>query len=285
MLALPFQRYFSVVSVIWERAIGILERSGFIPTQQLVETPLKRGATQRWSEADPVTLFEAIRLATGVQWEDMDSSDVTFWNWLELRQAWFEVWSALDTLVTRIKGTGSKAIPWAYQRSRTIEEVVGLLQMAKREFPDLNVPRPHRRPEARDMVSSGRIDAAIANTLGVLRYNSGDEYGDLLSFCLKNTTSDEELLNSLDNRLLTQEANLDATNSKDLIPRQLVRAKLFICSQEETVRSFAGFLERLNLGNTLAGSSDSAFLRRLLSIAPEKSAAVLKDLQALSENR
>jgi len=273
------------VDVIWDPAIGILEQSGFIPTQQLVETPIKRGSTQRRSETDPVTLFEAIRLATGVQWEDMDSSDVTFWNWLELRQAWFEVWSALDSLVTRIKGTGSKAIPCAYQRSRTIEEVVSLLQSAKQEFPGLKVPRPHRRPEARDMVSSGRIDAAIANTLGVLRYTSGDEYGDLLSFCLENAVSDEDLLKSLDRRLLAQGANRDAINSRDLIPRQLVRAKLFISSQDETVRTFAGFLERLDSGNNLAGNSDSALVRRLLSIAPERSAAVLKDLQALSENR
>lgn len=269
--------------VIWESAIGVLRRSGFIPTEQLTDHSVKRSVNQRRPETDSVTLFEAIRLASGVQWDDMDSSVVTFWNWLELRLAWTEVWSALDSLVSKAEGAGSRAIPWAYQSSRTQGDVVGLLERAKQEFPEVAVPLPHRRPEARDMVSSGRIDAAIANTLGVLRVASGQEYGDLLTSCLGNGTDDEKFLRMLDTRLLSLKADLDTIDPRDLIPRQLVRARQETASRDETVRTFGDFLTRVDSSINLSGNSDSSLLHRLLSIAPEKSAAVLKTLQATSD--
>jgi hypothetical protein len=215
----------------------------------------------------------------------MDSSDVTFWNWLELRKSWSELWAILDNAVSVKEGKQVRVIPWAFQRERSLDEVLALLDFVVNNFGDPSVPSADRRPDARFMVASGRIDAAIANTIGIVRSNQQVDYWTLLSSVAIPGVDDEDFLKQLDSATLRVGFDRRRQDSHDLVPRQLVRARQELSGRIDSIRRFSDFLHYLISGNDRDQLSDLEVLKRLLVIAPEKSEIVRKSLMAHDQER
>jgi len=125
------------------------------------------------------------------------------------------------------------------------------------------------------MVSVGRLDAAIANTLWTIRSNGELNYIDLLrSIDVQTIDNDESLLLALDS--YTEDQCLDRTigDMGDLVPRQLVRVKQAGVETDQTDATFAGFIERMITSLPTSMVSDSDLLRHLITFAPEMSSKV-----------
>lgn len=267
---------------VWHTTRSVLRESGFCPTQDLIDTQSAAKLVRRNPENGPITLFEAVRLGSGVPWVDIEFSDTAFWNWVELRRSWSELWQCLDQVASEIKGSPTSAIAWAFVSSRTTDEVASLLNQAEKLNPKLLVPIPRRRPDARAMISSGKTDSAIANTLGVIRANSGSGYCQIIRDIQDPSNTDEELLRSLDQVVKSNRFSETLQDLTSFVPRQLVRAKAEIARSNGDSQTFSSVLNYLCESGYSKITSDSDLLERLLNIAPEKSTVVA---QAMSSER
>ena len=258
---------------IWAKASDLISTFGFIPTELLEEVILENSKSRTIENG--LSLFEVIRLASGVEWNDREYADVSFWNFQDLRTAWSSVWTTLDTEIQTITGKVHYAIPWAYSKDRGEREILLLLTSASVREPNLNIPKPRRRPESRSIVGNGKIDAAIANTLSVLRVGFDLPYGDFIPKLIKESPNDEDFLKILGDEVARQGFDEQLNDLNSFVPRELVRAKWKTQKDKgDQFTSFAGFLSYLETSNNLEGNSDQAFLTRLLRIAPETSIAV-----------
>ena len=258
---------------IWTKASNLISTFGFIPTELLDDVILENSKSRTIENG--LSLFEVIRLASDVEWVDREYADVSFWNFQELRSTWSLVWATLDNEVQALTGNVHYAIPWAYFKERGKNEILLLLANASIRQPNLNIPQPRRRPESRLIVGNGKIDAAIANTLSVLRVGLDIPYGDFIPKLIKEVPNDEDFLKALGDEVARQGIDEQVNDSNSFVPRELVRAKWKIQKDKgDQSTSFAGFLSYLETSNNLEGNSDQAFLTRLLRIAPETSIAV-----------
>jgi len=261
------------VENIWTKASNLISTFGFIPTELLDEVILENSKSRTIENG--LSLFEVIRLASGVEWVDREYADVSFWNFQDLRSSWSSVWATLDTEVQALTSNVHYVIPWAYFKERGKNEILLLLANASIRQPNLNIPQPRRRPESRLIVGNGKIDAAIANTLSVLRVGLDIPYGDFIPKLIKEVPNDEDFLKELGDEVARQGIDEQVNDSNSFVPRELVRAKWKIQKDKgDQFTSFAGFLSYLETSNNLEGNSDQAFLTRLLRIAPETSIAV-----------
>ena len=258
---------------IWTKASNLISTFGFIPTELLDDVILENSKSRTIENG--LSLFEVIRLASDVEWVDREYADVSFWNFQKLRSTWSLVWATLDNEVQALTGNVHYAIPWAYFKERGKNEILLLLANASIRQPNLNIPQPRRRPESRLIVGNGKIDAAIANTLSVLRVGLDIPYGDFIPKLIKEVPNDEDFLKALGDEVARQGIDEQVNDSNSFVPRELVRAKWKIQKDKgDQSTSFAGFLSYLETSNNLEGNSDQAFLTRLLRIAPETSIAV-----------
>jgi hypothetical protein len=261
------------VENIWTKASNLISTFGFIPTELLDDVILENSKSRTIENG--LSLFEVIRLASDVEWVDREYADVSFWNFQKLRSTWSLVWATLDNEVQALTGNVHYAIPWAYFKERGKNEILLLLANASIRQPNLNIPQPRRRPESRLIVGNGKIDAAIANTLSVLRVGLDIPYGDFIPKLIKEVPNDEDFLKALGDEVARQGIDEQVNDSNSFVPRELVRAKWKIQKDKgDQSTSFAGFLSYLETSNNLEGNSDQAFLTRLLRIAPETSIAV-----------
>lgn len=255
---------------IWTKASNLISTFGFTPTELLDEVILENLRSRTIENG--LSLFEAIRLGSGVGWVDREYADVSFWNFQELRAAWRSVWTTLDDEIQAITGNVHYAIPWAYTRERKAEEILLLLEKASIRQPNLVIPKPRRRPESRLIVGNGKIDAAIANTLSVLRVGLALPYGDFIPKLIKESPKDEDFLKVLGDEVDRQGIDEQVNDLESLVPRELVRAKWKNQKDKsDQFSSFVGFLSYLETSNDMEGHSDQVFLTRLLQIAPESS--------------
>jgi hypothetical protein len=261
------------VENIWTKASDLISTFGFVPTELLDEVILENSKSRTIENG--LSLFEVIRLASGVEWNDREYADVSFWNFQELRTAWISVWTTLDNEIQTITGNVHYAIPWAYSKDRGEREILSLLTSASIREPNLIIPQPRRRPESRLIVGNGKIDAAIANTLSVLRVGFDLPYGDFIPKLIKESPNDEDFLKVLGDEVARQGFDEQLNDLNSFVPRELVRAKWKTQKDKgDQFTSFAGFLSYLEISNNLEGNSDQGFLTRLLRIAPETSIAV-----------
>ena len=266
----------------WGRLSSLISERGFVPTELLVDSPTSR-VNKRQPTKDPITLFEAVRLAYGFEWKDIEASDVTYWNWRQIRAEMKEIWAALDQASSDFAGRPTKAIPWSYKATCTKDDAIKLVTSAAHISPLSTTSTPLRRPESRLMVNPGKMDAAIVNTCAVVRRNSNLEYSDILCVNLNQDLTDEEFLGLLDERVSVHSYDRQLEDNRDLIPRQLVRAKMAVQASSEEVRTFLDFLRALELSNNISGLSDQALLGRLLRISPESSKQALGALGDLTK--
>lgn len=258
---------------IWTKASDLISTFGFVPTELLDEVILENSKSRTIENG--LSLFEVIRLASGVEWNDREYADVSFWNFQEMRTAWISVWTTLDNEIQTITGNVHYAIPWAYSKDRGEREILSLLTSASIREPNLIIPQPRRRPESRLIVGNGKIDAAIANTLSVLRVGFDLPYGDFIPKLIKESPNDEDFLKVLGDEVARQGFDEQLNDLNSFVPRELVRAKWKTQKDKgDQFTSFAGFLSYLETSNNLEGNSDQGFLTRLLRIAPETSIAV-----------
>lgn len=266
------------MSSVWSKILSVIDESGFVPTERLIDGASAQSLNRRAPSSGPVTLFEAVRLASGVLWVDVEASDTTFWNWVELRKEWAQLWSCLDLATSELNGQPTRSIPWAYSKSRTTADIKMLLGTAMRIQPEIEIPIPERRPEARMMVSSGKTDAAIANTFGVIAQNTGNTFASVLRISQGKFTHDEELLSSLDDLVRDNRYSRQSQDSDSLIPRQLVRAKIELARKDERLGTFSRFISVLTEEHLKPDESNEGTLKVLLRMSPEKSVAVLKEV-------
>ena len=277
-------KYRYIMSSVWSKILSVIDESGFVPTEQLIDGASPQTLNRRAPSSDPVTLFEAVRLASGVLWVDVEASDTTFWNWVELRKSWAQLWGCLDLAASELNGQPTRSVPWAYSKVRTTADIEMLLGTAMRIEPEIEIPIPERRPEARMMVSSGKTDAAIANTFGVMSQNSGNTYASVLRISQGKFSHDEELLSSLDGLVRDNQYSRQSQDSNSLIPRQLVRAKIELAKKDERLGTFSRFISVLTQEHLKPDESNEGTLKVLLRISPERSVAVLKEV-ALKEGK
>lgn len=259
----------------WQQLIETVQKAGFVPTESLVDAS-SAIVNKRQPAKDPITLFEAVRLTYGFDWKEIEYADVSFWNWRQIRNELQQIWAALDHAASRISGSPAKAVAWSYPTTRTLEQIVELVQTAASSTPSPRTTTPVRRPEPRLMVNPGKMDAAIVSTYAVLQKNGDYVYSDICSWHLEDMLSDEEYLDALDQRVLAAFADHRHDDTRDLIPRQLVRAKMALHNSSDQSRTFLDFLRTLDQTNNLSGLSNQALLHRLLQIAPESSKQALE---------
>lgn len=104
-------------------------------------------------------------------------------------------------------------------------EKYSLLTSASIREPNLIIPQPRRRPESRLIVGNGKIDAAIANTLSVLRVGFDLPYGDFIPKLIKESPNDEDFLKVLGDEVARQGFDEQLNDLNSFVPRELVRAK------------------------------------------------------------
>jgi hypothetical protein len=264
----------------WSNLKSVIEQRGFEPSVNLesqrlakVEQPTRRG---------PVSLFQAVRLALGIEENALDFADVSFWNWLELRSFLSATWSSLDAQIEVDVQLKTPAIVWASRADRTQFEVLGLIERTLSKAGSSSAPKAALRPIAFQMVGMGKIDAALANTCAVLTTNLDLSYGDLLSQLVESGGTDEELLTLLDSRAASAKVDRTVCDQTSFIPRELVRAKTAIAEKMNLGSiSFINFLQALNENNNLDNITDESLLNRLIKIAPEpKSSSIARKLVA-----
>jgi hypothetical protein len=219
-----------------------------------------------------------VRLGCGISWADIESSDTTFWNWIDLRRIWGELWGHLDQAASEIVGSSTRAIPWAYSRDRNIDDVRQLIAVARVNSPDFEAPVAERRPDARMMILVGKTPAAIANTIGVLARGTERSYPELIYELSHEHLSDEDLLHLLDKKVKESSIDFRLQDESSFIPRQMVRAKMEYGRNEEATQSFSSLFQFLSEAVITESLSDADFLKALLRIAPEKSEIVSKAL-------
>jgi len=266
----------------WNEIRELIEKAGFVPGEQAgnrESQDLPGGLS-----LPPLTLFEATRLGLGVPPAQVGYADVSFWNWLDLRKTWGQVWNILDREASRLYGSPIQAVAWAYPKARTTSEILGLIERAESHAQAPSCPLPMPRPMSAEMVNKGQISAAIANTLGVIRVGLDTEYCDFLPALITQDATDEEFLLRLDRYVEQEEFDQTLSDQFTMVPRLLVRARFSSAPQDGAqYRTFVSFLQSLDEANNLSGNSDQALLHRLTRIAPEKSKEVTKRInQALA---
>ncbi len=230
----------------------------------------------------PVSLFQAVRLASGIEENALDFADVSFWNGTKLRAFLSTVWSALDAQIQVDLQLTSPAVVWASQTERTKSEVLAFIDRTSSRVEIGKIPSVVLRPVAFQMVGMGKIDAAVANTCAVLTANLDLSYGDLLSQLVERGGTDEELLTFLDEKVSSSRADRTVSDQSSLIPRELVRAKIAIGDKMSLGSiNFVRFLQVLDESNNLENVTDESLLGRLVKVAPEPlSSAIAKKLIA-----
>lgn len=264
----------------WSKLRTIIEQRGFEPSASLEGTRSSRGAVP--ASRGPVSLFQAVRLASGIEENALDFADVSFWNWMKLRAFLSTVWSSLDAQIQVDLQLTSPAVVWASRTERTTSEVLAFIDRTSSRVEIGEIPSVVLRPVAFQMVGMGKIDAAVANTCAVLTANLDLSYGDLLSQLVERGGTDEELLTFLDEKVSSSRADRTVSDQSSLIPRELVRAKIAIGDKMSLGSiNFVRFLQVLDESNNLENVTDESLLGRLVKVAPEPlSSAIAKKLIA-----
>jgi len=249
-------------------------------TTTQIASSLAEGAEQ--ADSRP-SLFRSVRAAIGVEQQDMDCADVSFWEWREMRALLLRAWGALDAVATRRSGRREQALVWVRQPEQSGLDLSEFVREARSGEPSLGSLRVHRRPEALLMVNIGKIDAAICSTIAVVVSSSECPYGEILHKMLQMGGTDEELLTFLDSEVDRNGADRGSCHAS-AIPRELVRAKQNVRDQMgfSFASSFVEFLETLDSANNLTNVTDEALLMRLLRIAPEENQAISRKVARLS---
>lgn len=229
------------------------------------------------------SLFRAVRAAIGVEQQDMDCVDVSFWEWREMRALLLQAWGALDAVATRRSGRREQALVWVRQPEQSGLDLSEFVGEARSGEPSLGSLGVHRRPEALLMVNTGKIDAAICSTIAVVVSSSECPYGEILHKMLLMGGTDEELLAFLDSEVDRIGADRGSCHTS-AIPRELVRAKQKVRDQMglSFASSFVEFLETLDSASNLTNVTDEALLMRLLRIAPEENQSISQKVASLS---
>ena len=196
-----------------------------------------------------------------------DDADVSFWDFLELREYLKKITELIDAEVALVAGKPTHFAAWDHDSSRSKTDVIKLLNSLSKKHPVLpNPPQATSRPQARDMVAKGKIEAAIANTLAVMVGN-GMQYGDLFEKIASKLISNEDLLVDLDNYLEQHKCDRLTYDNKSLVPRNLVQAyfKFKDNADSGTDRnpSLAKFLSSMSTSNNFSGNSDEMLIKRL----------------------
>lgn len=258
----------------WSTLKAILDQGGFDPLHGLDGSRSSGGAKS--AHQGQVSLFQAVRLAVGIEQSALDFADVSFWDWIRLREFLSTVWSALDTQIQVDFQSTSPAIVWASRVERTESEILALVDRASLRVEVGKPPAAVLRPAAFQMVGMGKIDSALANTCAVLTANLDVSYGDLLSQLLERGGTDEELLFFLDEKVSTSRADRTVSDQSSFIPRELVRAKIAIADKLGLGSiDFFKFLQVLDESNNLDNVTNESLLGRLVKIAPEPKSSVI----------
>ena len=196
-----------------------------------------------------------------------DDADVSFWDFLVLREYLRKITELVDAEVALVVGKPTHFAAWDHDSSRSKTDVLKLLNALSKKHPVLpDPPRATSRPQAREMVAKGKIEAAIANTLAVMVGN-GMHYGDLLEKIASKPSSNEDLLVDLDSYLDKRECDRLTYDNKSLVPRNLVQAYLRFKDNTDTGTdrnpSLAKFLASMSTTNNFAGNSDEMLIKRL----------------------
>ena len=265
-------------SEYWSSLGRLIESRGFSPVVQAEEFQKTRSSSK--VSLEPVSLFQAVRLAAGIEMYAVDFADVSFWQWNEVRAFLQSVWSALDEEASIVAGRPIPAVVWGSQQGRRTQEVLGLVEAASRKVKINLVPQIELRPAAYQVVGMGKIDAALVNTCGVIAANLDLAYGDLLAQIVAQDCTDEQALGFLDVKVINGGLDRSRMDSESLIPRELVRAKSVTAEKMGVaVLNFTKFLGILNDNSNLENITDEALLARLIRIAPEpKSSSLAKRL-------
>ena len=199
-----------------------------------------------------------------------DDADVSFWDFLELREYLQKITELVDAEVALVVGKPTHFAAWEHDGSRSKTDVLKLLNSLSKKHPVLpNPPRATSRPQARDIVAKGKIEAAIANTLAVMVGN-GMQYGDLFEKIASKLISNEDLLIDLDNYLEQQKCDRLTYDNKSLVPRNFVQAYFKFKDNADlgTDRnpSLAKFLSSMSTTNNFSGNSDEMLIKRLNAI-------------------
>lgn len=196
-----------------------------------------------------------------------DDADVSFWDFLNLRNYLRKITELIDAELLIITGKPTHFAVWDHDTNRTKQDVLSLFESLSEKHPNLATPPSAvLRPQAKDMVAKGKIESAIANTLAVLVGN-GMQYGDLLEEIANEAMGNEELLLELDNQVERNKCNRLIYDKQSLVPRNLVQAYLKFKdsgdSGTERNPSLVKFLKTMSTTNNFSGNSDEVLIRRL----------------------
>jgi len=196
-----------------------------------------------------------------------DDADVSYWDFLVLREYLKKITELIDAEIALVVGKPTHFAAWEHDSSRSKTDVIKLLNSLSEKHPVLpDPPQATSRPQAREMVAKGKIEAAIANTLAVMVGN-GMQYGDLLEKIASKPRSNEDLLVDLDNYLEHHKCDRLTYDNKSLVPRNIVPPYLKFKDNADigTDRnpSLAKFLSGMSTTNNFSGNSDEMLIKRL----------------------
>lgn len=196
-----------------------------------------------------------------------DDADVSYWDFLRLRNYLSEITELIDAEVSLIVGRQTHFPAWEHDTARTKDEVLSLLTSLNNKYPNFSAPpNAVARPQAKDMVGKGKIESAIANTLAVLVGN-GMQYGDILDKISEKLLDNEELLIELDKQVENKKCDKQIYDKKTLVPRTLVQAYLKYKNSAELgtdrAPSLTKFLQIMSTTNNFSGNSDETLIKRL----------------------
>jgi hypothetical protein len=196
-----------------------------------------------------------------------DDADVSFWNFLVLREYLRKITELIDAEVALVVGKPTHFAAWDHDSRHSKTDVLKLLNSLSKKHPVLpDPPQATSRPQAREMVAKGKIEAAIANTLAVMTGN-GMQYGDLFEKIAGKPISNEDLLVDLDNYVEQHKCDRLTYDNKTLVPRNLVQAYLKFKDNADSGTdrdpSLAKFLASMSTTNNFSGNSDEMLIKRL----------------------
>ena len=233
--------------------------------------------------SETLTIHDAIRLVLVGELDRSNPGDVAYWEWREIRPFLKEVWRSLNTAVGKLDPGEMSAVSWCARSSCTESDAVRLLDVAM-EMMRLSPPSATRRPTPKGLLQSGKVVGSIAESLAVLHEARQVPYGDLIDVFLEalpDDSTDLSLLAAVDDAVELANADRTRTDNGTLVPREVVRAyqvQSRLSEEEDRGLSLIGFLRAEHELNNLAGLSDTALLKRLLAIAPEKSGTTFAKL-------
>jgi hypothetical protein len=270
---------------VWNEIRENISKHGLRHRLENSVLPSEQNENSGWTSAGR-TLFEMVRLSAGIDEQDMDYADVSFWNWLELRRSFIDIWRDLDLAATEKTGRTTLASAWAHESSTSFSEVLEIIDRAEEIRPGLEATKAIKRIEAPFIVNAGKVEAAIINTCAVICKQEDSSYGAIFSELIKNCEKDEETLVYLDELVNKRKTEISVTDRTSMIPRELGRAKSKMRNQsDEFTLTFVEFLKLIEPKENFEQLSDKLLRSRLVQIAPEESASFIRKIQLLDETK